>query len=100
MDTYWLTFRIHDDAGYEKRRDALYDAISALTDKWWVESTSFVVFRSASNSGAICGKIKAAINVRTDLAVLGKTDFKSMSVMGKVDHFNTLEALVPFAQRV
>jgi len=35
MANYWLTFRIHDDATYEKRRDQVYAAIEAIASPWW-----------------------------------------------------------------
>jgi hypothetical protein len=100
VSTYWLTFRIHEDSTYEKRRDALYDAISKLTPEWWVEPTSFVAFESQSDIDTIAARAKSAIHPNTDLVLIGMTDFKSARLVGKSDDFQTLLKLVPFVKRV
>lgn len=99
-ETYWLTFRIHEDIGADARRDAVYEAISQIASKWWIEPTSFLVFQSASSADSIAAKVKAAIKTTTDVALLGKTDFKVSKLIGKADEFQTLLELIPFVKRV
>ena len=99
MATYWLTFRIHDDEGYEKRRDAVYDVINKLSTKWWVEPTSFIAFASGSSADQIATAVKSAFNPRTDLALLGMTDFKTARVIGASTDQDIFE-LIPFATKV
>jgi hypothetical protein len=100
MATYWLTFRIHDNAGSEARRDALYDTISKLTPEWWIEPTSFIVFESDSGIDTIAARAKSAIDPRVDLVLIGMPDFKSALLVGKSGYFETLLQLVPFVKRV
>jgi hypothetical protein len=100
MATYWLTFRIHDTGNPDARRDALYDAISKLTPEWWVESTSFIVFDSASNINDIAAKAKSAISPSVDLVLIGMPDYKSAVLVGNSDDYKTLLKLVPFVKRV
>jgi hypothetical protein len=98
-ETYWVTFRIHDDATYETRRDKLYAAINDVSTTWWLEPTSFIAFASSLTADAIAGKIKAAFNPATDLALLGMPGFKTARLIGKSDD-NDIYDLIPFLKKV
>jgi hypothetical protein len=98
-ETYWLTFRIHDDSTYEARRDKLYAAIDGLSSKWWVEPTSFIAFASSNSADDIAAKVKASFNPLTDLALLGKTDYKTARLIGKSDDRGVYD-LIPFLKKV
>jgi D-aminopeptidase len=100
MATYWLTFRFHDNATSDERRDELYEAISQLATKWWIEPTSFLVFDSGHGIDSIAAKVKAAINPSIDLVLIGMPEVKSCRLIGKSDEYQTLVELVPFVKRV
>jgi hypothetical protein len=98
-ETYWVTFRIHDDATYEHRRDKLYEAIRTVSSKWWIEPTSFITFASNESANAIAFRIKSAFNPNTDLALPGMTDYKTALLIGKSEDSNIFD-LIPFLKRV
>jgi hypothetical protein len=98
-ETYWLTFRIHDDAGYDDRRQALYDAIDKIADLWWPEPTSFLLFRTEQNMAQVCAAVLRSINTKVDLAVVGMPEYKSMRAIGNLKHYDSLVALVPFVKQ-
>jgi hypothetical protein len=98
-NTYWLTFRIHDDASYEQRRDRLYEAIRTIASKWWVEPTSFIAFASTQSADAIAARIKSAFNPKTDLALLGMSDYKAARLIGNSEDSDIFD-LTPFLKRV
>jgi hypothetical protein len=97
--TYWLTFRIHEDATYEQRRDRLYAAINDIAAPWWVEPTSFIAFASETSADMIAAKVKAAFNPVTDIALLGMTDFKTARLIGNSKDPD-IYALIPFLKKV
>jgi hypothetical protein len=98
-NTYWLTFRIHDDATSDHRRDKLYETINNLSSKWWIEPTSFVAFSSEQSADTIAAKVKASFNPAIDMALLGMTDFKTARLIGKSDDRDIYE-LIPFLKKV
>ncbi|WP_445215571.1 hypothetical protein ACKWRH_24240 [Bradyrhizobium sp. Pa8] len=98
-NTYWLTFRIHDDATYEHRRDKLYEAIDNLSSKWWLEPTSFIAFSSEQSADTIAARIKASFNPATDMALLGMTEYKTARLIGKSDDQDVYK-LIPFLKKV
>jgi hypothetical protein len=97
--TYWLTFRIHDDAGYDDRRESLYKEIDTISDVWWVEPTSFVLFRSDQSMAQVCGVVSRAINPNVDLVVVGMPEYKSMRTIGELKNYDALAILVPFVKQ-
>ncbi|MBI4923487.1 MAG: hypothetical protein HY834_17245 [Devosia nanyangense] len=98
MATFWITFRIANDAGYSDRYDALNAAIDRSCDGWWVEPTSFYLVNSSLDIDALATRLKAAINPRVDLVLVGMPDFKSARVVGKTDYLDSLRALMPFVK--
>jgi hypothetical protein len=42
MKTYWLSFRIANDADYDTRYDKLVETIRTSASKWWLETTAFL----------------------------------------------------------
>jgi hypothetical protein len=95
--TFWLSFRLADDASYDRRYDELIDAVRQRASKWWLESSSFIVFASAHGIDSIAAAIKAAVNERTDVVIIGMPDFKSARLIGGND--NDIFDLMPFIQR-
>ena len=85
-DLYWLTFRLEDNATWQRRYDALKLSISECTvgGKWWVEPTSFFLFRSEVGIDSIAALVADAIDTETDVALLAMTDYKAARVIGSV----------------
>ena len=81
---YWVSFRIHDDAGYEKRYDALIEAVQKNASLWWAETTSFFCARSSLDTDAFGAKLKAAINAKTDLVIMRKIGADSARYSGEI----------------
>ena len=96
-DTYWLTFRIHEDSGYAETYRELNDTIQTLTTggKWWYETTAFYLFSSSSSIDAIARSVGSVIRLDRDLVVIGKTDYKTGRVVGKCEDDDIFD-LVPF----
>lgn len=99
-DLYWMTFRLEDNGSWQRRYDALKSAISDCTagGKWWVEPTSFFLFRSEVSIGDIAALVADAIDTDTDVALLAMTDYKSVRVIGTVSDTD-LFSLWPAAKR-
>jgi hypothetical protein len=100
MATYWITFRIEADSNYEARYDALHKAIDKACSAWWLEPTSFYLIQSDLKIDQLAATIKAAINPRVDMALIGMPDYKSARVVGKVEYLDSLKALLPFVNVV
>ena len=83
---YWVTFRLKEDTSRDERYDGLMAAIrESCAGKWWVEPTSFVVFRSELSIAALTARLSIEINEKRDLLVIGMPDFKSARVVGRVE---------------
>jgi hypothetical protein len=97
MSVYWLTFRIHDDAGYEHRYNALTGTVQAMSSRWWTEATSFLLFESAHNLDQVAAKVKVAVGP-SDLVLIGMPEFKDARVIGPVKD-QDLFTLMPFTKK-
>lgn len=104
-DTYWLSFRLADRgkwaASYNTRYDDLHETIkqAATGGKWWLETSSFYLFSSEESIDAIVNRIKKAIAEEADLAVVGKTEYKTGRVIGNCQDPDIFH-LVPFMKKV
>lgn len=98
MDTYWISFRIKDDATYAERYDALVDEVRKLAspNKWWIDTTAFIVFACGLKIGDVANRIRRAMGDE-DIALVGMPDFKSMRVIGLHADEDIFD-LVPFAK--
>ena len=87
MKSYWLSFRIKDDAGYADSYDSLIEAIGKVADQtsWWLETTSFYIFKSDYSTDQIANHIKRSIRADRDLVILGMPNFRGGRVIGKYD---------------
>ncbi len=94
MPIYWLSFRVEENPGAGARRTALIDAAkqhcSDEKQRWWDETTSFIVFESGSDIDAICADLKAAIDPTKDLFLIRHMNSASARICGKVKEFNKL----------
>jgi hypothetical protein len=99
MAVYWLTFRLADDAGYSQRYDALISGINAITPKWWVESSSFILFESSKDIDGVAATARAAVSPSKDIVLIGMPDYKNARVIGPVQD-QDLFALMPFTKKV
>ncbi len=103
MATYWMTFRLADDAAkrprYEDRYRALTDAIDKRSSRWWVEATSFILFEFNDNIDTLGAACKAAVNPAWDVVVIRELDKKSAVVVGKAQD-QDLFVLMPYAKKL
>ncbi|MBW6528717.1 hypothetical protein KZ813_17890 [Sphingomonas sp. RHCKR7] len=70
MTTYWITFRLTDDASYKQRYDDLVDALNEVGSAFWDEPTSFVAIETDMGIGALASLLKSTINPGTDILVI------------------------------
>ena len=98
MSVYWISFRINDDASYRQRYQNLMDAIQAISTKWWLEPTSFVLFESDRDIDGVAAMTKTAINPRIDTALIGMPDYKSARLVG-VSTDQDIFFLMPFTKK-
>ena len=97
MAVYWLTFRLHEDQSYAQRYDNLVDAIDKLSTKWWTQSSSFILFESATNIDGVAAAAKQAVKPTTDIVLIGMPDYKSARVIGSANQ--TLFDLMSFTKK-
>jgi hypothetical protein len=101
MTSYWLSFRLHDEDGwensYDQRRKDLIGEIEACCgngSNWWYSTTSFFIFESSEDISSIVTRVKRAIDQKVDLVVIGMNDYKGGRVVGRCLD-NDIFALVP-----
>ena len=71
MADYWISFRVTDDAKYNKRYNDLVDAINeCATHGSWDGDTSLVCIRSEYTIGKIGSALKSTLNSTTDHLVI------------------------------
>lgn len=104
LTDYWLTFRIENtNAGGltpGQRRDALYSAIGDLCSSWWIDPTSFILFDSTKEIGAIAAKCKSVISPSHDLVLIRKLNAQLAIAIGKTEEEEMLRAFMPYLTRV
>jgi hypothetical protein len=95
---YWISFRIHQDASYQKVYDALrLELCTIAQDRWWFETTSFFIIESESVARVIA-TVKSCLREQSDLAIIGSFYTKTLTVIGKCDDKDIFE-LVEFAKK-
>ena len=64
--TYWISFRIHEDAGYSAAYEALVSAVKGAVSgsAWWYETTSFFMLASDLGTDVIVQRLKKAIEAK------------------------------------
>lgn len=102
--TYWITFHIKDvntaKGDYSARYKALTQAIFEMSDGYWPEPTSFILFSTDKSAAEIIAAIKGAIQSSVDLVVLGMPSVKRFDVIGATAHLDVIQSLVDFAKKV
>lgn len=97
---YWVTFRIAERSNSGARYQALMDSLREITKgPWWVESTSFVLFRSDLDIDDVALTVAACIDSTMDLALVGMPDFKSARAIGHTTDPDLFE-LMPFTKKL
>jgi hypothetical protein len=99
MAVFWVTFRIKEVGDYGQRYEALKQAIIAVKAdaKWWVEPTSFFLFRSQFNIDQIAARIKGALDLKVDLVLISTTEAQAARVVGKLEDPD-LYVFMPYAK--
>lgn len=101
MATYWISFRLKDDDGYEDAYEAFTDVMKKALDQstWWFETTSFYIADSEISLDGLAMRVKRAIRLDRDLVVIGMPGFKAGRVIGKCSD-QDIFTLVPFMKKV
>ncbi|NML95455.1 hypothetical protein [Novosphingobium olei] len=95
-----MSFRIHEDAGYNVTYEKLIAAVrKSVAGNWWYEPTSFYAFESELGISDLAATLKAAIRSDRDLIILGMPDFKSGRIIGKCDDQDIFK-IIPFMKNV
>lgn len=97
---YWVTFRIASIGNYDARYQRLDNALSAITDdsKWWIESTSFYLFRAELDIDGVASVVAGALDLSHDLALVGMPEVKAARAIGATEDPD-LFRLLPFAKK-
>jgi len=98
MSAYWMTFRLENDPQYAQRYDSLVETVRDMAQRWWIESTSFLLFETALSIDEVAAKVKSALDTAKDLALIGMPDYKSARVVG-ASQDGDLFTLMPFTKR-
>lgn len=89
MTTIWISFRIakKDASGktYQQRYDALVDAVKEISDTFWEETTSFIIFETDTDFNVAASLFKTKISPACDLFLMRKMDSKKAAICGKND---------------
>lgn len=97
MATFLLSFRVEDDterATYRERYDALHLAIDTMASKTWTETTSFVLFETATESIDVVGRrLVAGLDDEVDVVILRKIDWKIARYWGNVTDGDILQLM-------
>lgn len=91
MADYWISFRINDDANYERRYDALNDAIMSSASKYWAETTSFYLARSGLDIDALGRKLVSTLDTRVDLLIMREVGVNNARYAGTLKDQDYLE---------
>ncbi|MET4067046.1 16S rRNA C1402 (ribose-2'-O) methylase RsmI [Bradyrhizobium sp. S3.2.6] len=102
MTVYWLTFRIHEATvggrTYEKRYEALNDAVRTNCTQWWKDPTSFIAFESASTIKSLINALAGAVAESHDMFLIREMDTKSAGIYGKIVDQDIFK-LMPYLQK-
>ena len=85
MADYWLTFRVLENSGYQRRYDALIEAVNESGTGFWDGPTSFIAIRSSKSIDELGTAFRAAIDPLLDLFVIreiGKDSTRYVGVTG------------------
>lgn len=97
-NTYWLTFRINDDAGADARRRALNNFIDNLSVRQnYKEPTSFIIFETKAEYSQILRGIDEIISENVDVVIVGAVNGRNVVLLGAAKHIGDLKAMIPNA---
>lgn len=97
MTEYWVTFRIASNSTYQKRYDALIDAmIEARGENGsWADPTSFWIVGSELGISQFGKKLASALNSKTDLLVIRELSRNNSRYFGAVENLKILKEFLP-----
>ncbi len=87
MAIFAITFRIHNDATYERRYNSVVEAIKKqTTSKYWDEPTSFFLIENSLNSTDLANSINQSseLNEDRDLLLVVNLSAKGYQAVGLV----------------
>jgi hypothetical protein len=100
MKTFWVTFRLKQDATYSARYQGMLDALVRIRDASWGEPTSFWIFSTGESITGAAYALTAPLHATTDLLVIREIDAKDCYYFGSMDHESVFKPLVPYAKKL
>nr|WP_314433935.1 hypothetical protein [uncultured Brevundimonas sp.] len=103
--SYWLSFSVKkapsrtkgDD---NKRRQSIYDAISAWDGAYWDETTSFALFDAPASIVTVARAIVAGLDPALDKIVIRRVGAPVARYWGAVDYPANLESYIDNIERL
>lgn len=86
MTHYWVSFRIADNATYNKRYGEFIDAVNECGTGFWEGPTSFIAIISGLDIDILGAALKATLDPRVDMFVLreiGRDNTRHCGTMGE-----------------
>ena len=99
MPNYLISFRISDEADYDKKYAALIADMLTTATRWWDETTSFLIIEDETEIDVLAEVAKSAIDPSSDTVLIRQLDAKRARVVGVV-HDEDLFVLMPYCKRV
>ena len=100
MAHFIVTFRIAEDETYQKRYDALVDAVATITDgKVWGETTSFFAFEERDKTvDEVAAYLQLIGDLRRekDIVVVIDLDTRRKVIIGKLEDERQLTKYLGF----
>lgn len=99
MADYWISFRIHDNAGYQARYQNFHEAIDEATVDFWAETTSFYLARSPKPLNDFVRYITRPLTPM-DIVVVRELGRQDARYFGAVERLSLLLDFMPYAKKL
>tara|TARA_R110002020_G_scaffold343819_6_gene558210 strand:+ start:3459 stop:3770 length:312 start_codon:yes stop_codon:yes gene_type:complete len=88
MSTYFVSFTLEDTTvggrDYNARWGDIYDAIHAISTRYWESTAAFIAFESDEAIRSVTQAVKDAIAPTTDTALIRSMDAKEARIVGVI----------------
>jgi hypothetical protein len=100
MSQYWVTFRIAQDATYDKRYAGLMQALIDVRTGSWSETTSFLLVNSPLGLNQVAAAFAKPLNSSTDLLVVCEMFTHNSVYLGDLEYSDIFKGFLPFAKKL
>lgn len=100
MPSYWVTFRVASNTTYQKRYDAMLDAMKEAAGGYWGEPTSFFLIASELSTDALTRAISRPLASATDLLVVCDLADNETCYFGNLEYLDIFREYLPEARKV